>query len=105
MRRLWLVFVVVAIALGQRQSTPVPESPENSTNNVRLPNGKLQRDEIIKADHKKNEEDAATLVRLAQEVKDDLDNSDGHIMSVKMLKKLDDIEKLAKGIRGRLARN
>lgn len=104
MCRLWLLFAVMVIALGQRQGAPLPDSP-SSPNNVRLPNGKLQRDEIIKADHKKNEEDAATLARLAQEVKDDLDNSDGHIMSVKMLKKLDDIEKLAKGIRGRLARN
>jgi hypothetical protein len=104
MRRLWLLFVVLGLALGQRQGAPLPDSP-NSPNNVRLPNGKLQRDEIIKAEHKKNVEDAATLARLTQEVKDDLDNSDSYIVSIKMLKKLDDIEKLAKGIRGRLARN
>jgi hypothetical protein len=104
MRRLWLLFIVLGIAFGQRQAAPLPDSP-NSPNNVRLPNGKLQRDEIIKAEHKKNVEDAATMARLAQEVKGDIDNSDSYIVSVKTLRKIDDIDKLAKGIRGRLARN
>jgi hypothetical protein len=93
MRRLCLLFAVMVIALGQDQD------------DVRLPNGKLQRDEIIQAEHKRNLEDADALARLAQEVKEDLDNSDSHIVSVKTLKKLDDIEKLDKAIRGRLKRN
>ncbi len=105
MRRLCLLFAVMVIVLGQRQSTPAPNTPQDSSNDVRLPNGKLQRDEIIRAEHKRNLEDADSLARLAQEVKDDLDNSDSHIVSVKTLKKLDDIEKLAKAIRGRLKRN
>ena len=93
MSRLCLLFAVMVIALGQDQD------------DVRLPNGKLQRDEIIQAEHKRNLEDADALARLAQEVKEDLDNSDSHIVSVKTLKKLDDIEKLDKAIRGRLKRN
>jgi hypothetical protein len=106
MRQLCLLFAVVVIALGQRQgSVPTSNTPQNSSNDVRLPNGKLPRDEIIQAEHKRNQEDAAALARLAQEVKDDLDNSDGHVISVKTLKKLDDIEKLDKAIRSRLRRN
>jgi hypothetical protein len=105
MRRLWLVFTVMAMLSGQGIPPTSPDTNPNSPNNTRLPNGKLQRDEIIKAEHKKNVEDAATLARLAQEVKDDIDNSDSYIVSVKTLKKIDDIDKLAKGIRGRLARN
>jgi hypothetical protein len=105
MRRLWLLFFVLGMLLGQGIPPTAPDTNPNSPNNTRLPNGKLQRDEIIKAEHKKNVEDAATLARLAQEVKDDIDNSDSYIVSVKTLKKIDDIDKLAKGIRGRLARN
>ncbi len=92
------------MVFGQRGGAPSPATPQDSSNDVRLPSGKLQRDEIIQAEHKKNREDAAALARLAQEVKDDLDNGDSYIVSVKTLKKLDDIEKLDKGIRARLKR-
>jgi hypothetical protein len=106
MRQLCLLFAVVVFALGQRQGgVPTTNTPQDSSNDVRLPNGKLQRDEIIQAEHKRNQEDASALARLAQEVKDDLDNSDSHIISVKTLKKLDDIEKLDRAIRARLKRN
>lgn len=104
MRRLYLLFAVVVIALGQ-DDAPIVNTNQSSPNDVRLPNGKLQRDEIIQAEHKRNLEDADALARLAQEVKTDLDNSDSHVVSVKTLKKLDDIERLEKAIRGRLKRN
>jgi hypothetical protein len=108
MRRLCLFFAVMAaltiVVLGQRGGAPPPNTPQDSSNDVRLPSGRMQRDEIIEAEHKKNQEDAATLARLAQEVKDDLDNSGRYIVSVKTIKKLDDIEKLDKGIRARLKR-
>jgi hypothetical protein len=108
MRRLCLFFAVtVAVmvtVLGQRGGAPSPATPQDSSNDVRLPSGRMQRDEIIEAEHKKNQEDAAALARLAQEVKDDLDNSERYIVSVKTIKKLDDIEKLDKGIRARLKR-
>src|SRR5437867_2558830 len=70
----------------------------------RLPNGKSQRDAIAKDDFKRNSQDADELMRLSAELKDDLDKSGSQIVSVKTLKKLDDIEKLARGIRGRLKR-
>jgi hypothetical protein len=104
MRRLCLLLAVMVIALGQHQGGPPTPNPQDSPNDVRLPNGKLQRDEIIKADHKRNQDDAAALARLAQELKDDLDNGDSYVVSVKTLKKLDEIEKLDRAIRGRLKR-
>lgn len=70
----------------------------------RLPNGKSQRDAIVKADYKKNLEDAAELAKLAEEVKADFEKDDAHIVSIKTLKKTEDIEKLAKNIRSRLKR-
>ena len=56
----------------------------------------------MKQDHKKNLEDSATMARLSEEVNEDLEKDDRFVMSLKTLKKLDEIEKLAKGIRGRL---
>ena len=71
---------------------------------VKLPNGKSQREEIIKADYQKNLEEAAALAKLAEELKSDLEKSDRNIVSVKNIKQTEDIEKLARSIRGRLKR-
>ena len=71
---------------------------------VKLPNGKSQRDEMLKADYQKNLADVAELARLSAEVKNDIERNDRYVVSVKTLKKLDDIDKLAHTIRGRLNR-
>ena len=64
----------------------------------------LQRDEILKAEQERNLADAAELARLAGEVKDDFEKNDRYVVSVKTLKKLDDIAKLTRNIHGRLNR-
>ncbi len=69
---------------------------------IRLPNGKLQRDEILKADYEQNVRDSAGLTRLATEFQLELEKSDRFVLSLGLLKKLDDIEKLTKRIRGRI---
>ncbi|MBM3724022.1 MAG: hypothetical protein FJW40_01160 [Acidobacteria bacterium] len=71
---------------------------------VKLPNGKSQTEEILKEEHKKSLEDARELIRLAEELKTDLDKNDRHIVSVAMVKRLEEMEKRVKRIRGRLTR-
>ena len=44
------------------------------------------------------------LAKLAEEVKEDLEKDDKYIVSVKTIKKTEDIEKLARNIRSRLKR-
>ena len=85
-------------ALPQRGGGPPPDDP-------RLPNGKLQRDEILKAEHQANIKDAAELAQLAEQLKIDLEKNDRFVLSMATLKKIDDIEKLAKRIRSRLRHN
>ena len=72
---------------------------------TRLPSGKSQRDEILKAEHEQNVKDAAQLVDLAQQLQQDLEKNDRFVLSLSTLKKTDDIEKLVKKIRSRLRRN
>jgi hypothetical protein len=72
---------------------------------VILPNGKSQKDEILKAEHQQNLKDAAELADLAEQLKIDLEKNDRYILSMATLKKTDDIEKLAKRIRARLRHN
>lgn len=99
-----LLFTMTLIALAQvPQDLPRVETPSEQQDR-KLPNGKSQRDEIVKADYKKNVQDAAELSQLARELNDDLEKSGSNTVSVKTIKKLDDIEKLARNIRGRLKR-
>jgi len=67
-----------------------------------LPNGKLQRDEILKADYEQNLKDARELIELTKSFELDLEKSDRFVLSLGLLKKLDDMEKLTKRIRGRM---
>jgi hypothetical protein len=72
---------------------------------VLLPNGKSQKEEILKAEHQQNLKDAAELADLAEQLKIELEKNDRYILSMASLKKTDDIEKLAKRIRTRLRHN
>jgi hypothetical protein len=72
---------------------------------VILPNGKSQKEEILKAEHRQNLKDAAELAELAEQLKIELEKNDRYILSMATLKKTDDIEKLAKRISARLRHN
>ena len=71
---------------------------------VRLPNGKLQQDEILKADHEKSVQDAAQLIELAEGLKRELEKDEAHVLSLSSIKKTEDIEKIARRIRARIKR-
>ena len=98
MRYLGLFLLTVCILPGQR--SPIKDEPD-----VKLPNGKSQKDEIIRADYERNLKDAAELARLSELIKDDLEKGDRYLVSLKTLKELEDVEKLSKDIRQRLRRN
>lgn len=81
------------------------EGEPGQREDVQLPNGKLQRDEILKAEHEQNVKDAARLAELAQQLQLELEKNDRFVLSLDTLKKTDEIEKLAKKIRSRLRHN
>jgi hypothetical protein len=98
---LTLFFVLALCGWTQRQPPALPPAP-GAAPDTQLPNGRSQPEEILKQDHKKNLADAAALAKLAEEVSEDLEKDDRFVYSVKTMKKLDEIEKLTKAIRGRL---
>jgi hypothetical protein len=93
-----LLFTLALVAQRGQPPLPPPDTPPDT----QLPNGKSQPAEILKQDHKKNLADAAAMAKLAEEVSEDLEKDDRFVYSVKTMKKLDEIEKLTKAIRGRL---
>jgi hypothetical protein len=68
----------------------------------RLPNGKLQTDAILKAEYDQNVKDARELTSLAKSIELDLDKNDQNVLSLDMLKKLQDIEKISKRMQSRI---
>lgn len=105
--RTLLVFAAALALLAQQQPRgrqvppPLPQSPDE----IRLPNGRLQRDEILKVEYQKSVEDARELAKLADELKVELEKSDRNVLSVATLKKTEEIEKIAKRIHDRLKHN
>jgi len=68
----------------------------------RLPNGKLQTDAILKSEYDQNVKDARALTSLAKSIELELDQNDQYVLSLGMLKKLQDIEKISKRMQSRI---
>lgn len=100
------VLLAASLAVTAQQGPPErPFPPETvQPEDIRLPSGKLQREEILKADYQKTLEDARALARLSSELKSDLEKGDYDVLSIATLKKTDEIDRLARRIHDRLRR-
>jgi hypothetical protein len=94
-----------AVWIASAQRGPGAPTPADPQQDVQLPSGKSQRDEILKAERDQNIKDAAQLVDLAQQLQVELEKNDRFVLSIATLKKTDDIEKLARKIRARMRHN
>jgi hypothetical protein len=99
-----LIFFCASVAQVPQPNSQPSIWPGSEEPEARLPDGKSQKEEILKADYKKNLEEAAELAKLAADLKTDLEKNTRYVVSLQTLKKTDEIEKLAKSIRGRLKR-
>jgi DNA mismatch repair ATPase MutS len=105
MRLSTLLALALAFAMSAQEPPDLPRHPRSMTDpdeDVRLPNGKLQKDEILKADFQKSLDEARELSKLADQLKADLEKNDRYVLSIPTLKKAEDIEKLAKRIHDRM---
>ena len=93
------LLLLAGLGLAQRH-----RSHQIEEEGPKLPNSRNQREEILKADHEKDLKDAAQLVKLSEDLKIELEKNDRHVLSLSALKMTEDIEKIAKRIRGRLKR-
>ena len=97
--------LALAPAAAQDQTVPPRRGSigdSKDEDNPRLPNGKSQKDAIAQAEHEKALKDAESLAALANQLKDDLQKAGNFTMPVAALKKTEEIEKLARRIRGHL---
>jgi hypothetical protein len=68
----------------------------------KLPNGKSQKDAMAAQEHTEAMKEASRLVGLATDLKDELEKAGNFVVPLSTLHKTEEIEKLAKKIRGRL---
>ena len=99
MKRRALLLALPAAAQLPERTRRVDDERERD---LKLPNGKSQKDEILKADREKNIEEVRQLAKLAVEVRDEIEKTEAFVLPLATIKKTEEIEKLAKRIRGRL---
>jgi hypothetical protein len=92
---------MIRIALALVLLVP-PLAPQDR--DVKLPSGKSQNEEILKLEHKKNLEDVARMSELCRDLETELKEKGHSVLSATALKNTEEIERLAKRIRGRLRR-
>ncbi len=95
-RSLFRLFVLCCTALAFSQEQP--------DHDLKLPSGKSQRQEILKEEYGKAVRESEDLVRVATELRDQLQKRDYNVLSMSSIKQTEEIEKLAKRIRSRLRR-
>ena len=78
------------------------DKKETPPDQVRLPNGKLQQDEILKQEHNRSLQDARQLVELSQALQKDIEQAGATVLSISSIHRTEEIEKLAKRIRSRM---
>ncbi len=83
----------------RQQRLPLPPNPEEDQ---KLPNGKSQKDAIAKQEHEQALKDANDLIAIAQQLKNELQKAGDYVVPLSSVKKTEDIERLARKIRGRL---
>ncbi len=104
-RNLLFSLVAALAARGQilEQDPAHPRKHEtDTTDEARLPDGKSQKDAIAKEDYNQSLRDADALVAAAETLRDEIKKAGSHVVSVSSVRKTEEIEKLARKIRGRL---
>lgn len=92
-----------ADTLQEEQAPDVrrPKLPELD-DDPRLPDGKSQKNAIAREQHEQALKDADQLVATAQDLRDEIKQAGTFVVPLSSVKKTEEIEKLAKRIRGRL---
>ena len=83
----------------RQQRLPLPPNPDEDQ---KLPNGKSQKDAIAKQEHEQALKDTNDLIAVAQQLKAELQKAGDYVVPLSSVKKTEDIERLARKIRGRL---
>ena len=100
-----LLQLAVVAALPLLAQLPSGSTPPDKAPPVRLPDGRLQSEAILEAEHAQTVKDLEEMKKLLGEIETALEKNTRHVLSLPALKKLEEVEKRARKIRARMTRN
>jgi hypothetical protein len=104
-RRRLLAWLGLAPALLSAQPPPREMAAgEDDPSGRRMPDGRLMSEAVLKEDHKRNIEDLHRMKEIIGEVEQSLEKNAQHVLSIENLKRLEEVEKIGRRIRGRMRR-
>jgi hypothetical protein len=107
----WILFLCVFARLGRAQKiTPAPPPPTLPNGSAPMGDGDDARARIASEMAKKAakervaalKKDTDTLLRLSVELKQSVDKSDENVLSLDVIKKAEEIEKLARSVKDKM---
>ena len=102
-----LLLLLVGLMMTAMTAAQIPRPHQSSPRpdeQMPLPTPQLSQEETRKANYEKSLKDVRELTKLAEDLKTDLEKSDGFTLSLTSVKKAEQIEKLAKQIRSTIKR-
>ncbi len=90
-----------ALALAQIDLPP----PRRADEPKRLPDGRLWSEAVLKANYEANVKDLERMKKILESVQAEIEQSQGHVLSLKALKELEELERLSKRVRDRMKRH
>jgi len=99
-RALLLTVILLELLAGQSPRKPFPRPQAGQTENP--PSEGPSADALAKTAYHDSLDDARKLLALAEELKADIEKNDRYVVSMDTIHKTEEIEKLAKRIRGRM---
>jgi hypothetical protein len=101
MRQFTALFLAAILSVNGQQTRPSIDDDLGHG----LPDLKQKQiEDLLKDDKKKSLQDTDEILKRAATLKEELDSNDQHVLSMKAIKDVEEIEKLAKRIRGRMRR-
>jgi hypothetical protein len=102
------IMAILSSTLGQTGQQPAEQNgrrtppDDEKDEDTRLPNGKSQKDAISKQAHEEALKEVESLIQLAEDLHSELKRNGDFVVAISSLKKTEEIEKLARRIRGKL---
>ncbi|MCX6593091.1 MAG: hypothetical protein NTZ56_16360 [Acidobacteria bacterium] len=100
-----LLFTALMAVLPLLAQAPSSSASGDKAPPLRMPDGRLQSEVILEAEHAQTLKDIEDIKKLLSEVEESLEKNNRHVLSLPALKKLEEIEKRARRIRSRMTRN
>lgn len=100
--RFALCWTVMTAVFGQTGNTPGSQPSATDPNLPRM--SQEQVDKLMKEEHQKAVQDAAELVKLSAALQDEIEKTDKYVLPMSAVRKTEDIERVARRLRGRLRR-